>query len=68
MDAVRDTAIPLWGYQNQIHPCSDEASQKSSALCFLGSGLCRAELPQEEEASPSAGLWSLQDVEIIQPC
>lgn len=29
---------------------------QGSALCLLGLGLCRAELPQEEKATPSAGL------------
>lgn len=56
MAAVRETALPHWGCQNQIHPCGDEASQQGSALCLLGSGLCRAELPQEEKATPSARL------------
>lgn len=66
MAAVRDTFLPHWDCQNQIHPCSEEASlmmEKGSALCLLGSGLCRAELLQEEKATPSGGLsCSFQDV------
>lgn len=63
--AVRDTALPHWGCQNQIPPFGDEALQQGSALCLLGSGLCTAELPQEEKATPSAALSGCRNYQAL---